>query len=91
MNKQELVKAIAKKGGMTQIIAEKVLEAFQEVVMEALGNGEEVKISGFGSFEVIDVQSRTARNPKTGETVEVPAGKKPKFKFSKTVKEFIKG
>lgn len=90
MNKQELVKAIATKAEMTQVLSEKALEALQEVIMETLANGEDVKISGFGGFGVVETKERTARNPQTGEEIVVPAGKKPKFKFSKAVKEFVK-
>ena len=90
MNKQELVRTMAEKSELTQGDVKKVLEAFQETVLEALQAGDKVQLVGFGSFEVVETAERKARNPQTGEEITVPAGVRPKFKFSKNAKEFIK-
>lgn len=91
MVKKELVDMIAEKSGLTKKNSEIALNAFVASVEEALTNGESVKLSGFGSFEVRETAERNSRNPKTGEAIVVPAGKKPVFKMSKTLKTLVKG
>ena len=90
MNKMELVKSMATKAEITQKDAEKALVAFQEVVTETLMAGEKISLVGFGNFEVVERDARECRNPKTGESVSVPAKKAPKFKFSKIIKDALK-
>ena len=58
-----------------------------DAIVEKRREGDEVAILGFGSFKVADRPARTARNPQTGETVEVPACKAVSFKVSKSLKE----
>ena len=73
MNKQELVKVIAKEAGITQAVAGAALDAFIFGTAEALADGESVKLVGFGTFKTTERAAHTARNPATGEAVEVPA------------------
>lgn len=87
MNKTELAKVVAEKAGITQAVAGDAVNATVEALVEALVNGEEVSIPGFGAFKVVDRAARTARNPQTGETVEVAASKAVSFHVSKTLKE----
>ncbi|MGN1104135.1 MAG: HU family DNA-binding protein [Candidatus Coproplasma sp.] len=87
MNKTELVKVVAEKAGMTQAVAADAVNAMVDVIVEKLIEGDEVAILGFGAFKVADRPARTARNPQTGETVEVPASKAVTFKVSKSLKE----
>ncbi len=87
MNKTELVKAVAEKAELTQSVAGEAVNAVIEVIVEALANGEEVAVPGFGAFKVIDRAARTARNPQTGEAIEIAASKAVAFKVSKTLKE----
>ena len=87
MKKMYLVDRIAEKAGLNKKQAEAALGAFSDVVTEALLEGDKVQVPGFGIFEVRDVAARTARNPATGETIDVPATKKPAFKPSKTLKD----
>ena len=89
MNKTELVAAVAEKIGMTKKDAERVINATTETITEALCKGDKVSVSGFGIFEVKTRAARTGRNPRTNETIEIPAAKLPAFKASKTLKDAI--
>ena len=89
MNKAELITAIANKASISKKEAEVTANAFVEVITEALTNGDKVQIVGFGSFEVKDRPARTARNPRTGEELQVPASKAPVFKAGKALKDSI--
>lgn len=89
MNKQELIQAIANKSGLTQKDAKTALDATLAVITSTLAKGDEINLVGFGSFAVKTHQARTARNPKTGEKVQVPAKKVPSFKAGKGLKEAI--
>ena len=91
MNKSELIVAIAKKSGLTQANAGKVLAVFCDSVTETLGKGNDVQITGFGSFSISDHAARTGRNPQTGETIQIVATKMPKFKPSKNLKNAVNG
>ena len=61
-----------------------------EVVTEALVAGDRVSLVGFGAFEVTNRAARMGRNPQTGEDMEIPATKAPKFKAGKILKEAVK-
>ncbi|MGN1060678.1 MAG: HU family DNA-binding protein [Candidatus Coproplasma sp.] len=87
MNKTELVKVVAEKADLTQAVAADAVNAVVDAIVESLVEGNEVAILGFGSFKVADRPARTARNPQTGEMVEVPASKAVSFKVSKALKE----
>ena len=89
MNKAELVNAISEKAAPSKKDAETVLAAFTETVTESLTAGEKVQIVGFGSFEVVNRAARTARNPRTGEAVEIAASKAPAFKAGKALKDSV--
>lgn len=89
MNKKELVKAIAEKLETTQKAAAEYLEAMLEVITEAMVAGEDVKISGFGTFSVTERAAREGRNPQTGETIQIAASKAPKFKAAKALKDTV--
>ena len=87
MNKTELVRVVAEKADLTLAAAGDVVNAVVEAISEALVAGQEVSIPGFGTYKVAERAARTCRNPKTGETIEVPASKSVSFKASKTVNE----
>lgn len=89
MNKKELVKAIAEKLETTQKAACEQLEAILEVITDALVDGQEVKISGFGTFSISERAAREGRNPATGETIQIAASKSPKFKAAKSLKDAV--
>ena len=79
MNKTELVNSISAKAGLTKENSEAALKAFVESVQEALEKGEKVQLIGFGTFEVRERAAREGRNPKTNETIHIPASKVPAF------------
>lgn len=87
MNKTELVKLVAEKADLTQAVAADAVNALVDTIVERLVDGDEVAILGFGAFKVAERPARTARNPQTGETVEVPSSKAVSFKVSKSLKE----
>ena len=89
MNKGELIKAMAEKAGFSQKDAACAYDAFVAVVTDALKAGDKVQLIGFGSFEVKDVPAKTGINPRTQETVKIPACKKPVMKFGKAYKDML--
>ena len=89
MNKTELIAAVAAKTGLTKKDAECVINATFETVTESLVKGDKVQVSGFGIFEVKAREARIGRNPRTKETIEIPATRLPAFKASKTLKDTI--
>ena len=91
MNKGDLVNAVAEKAGLSRGDAGKALDAALDMITEALKRGEEVKIVGFGSFVVTDRAAGEARNPRTGEKVQVPASKSPKFRAGAGLKDAVNG
>ena len=89
MNKSDLVAAMAAKTGDTKKRAEETLNAFVDVVTEALVKGEKVQLVGFGSFEVRKRAARKGRNPQTKEEIKIPASKAPVFKAGKALKDLV--
>ncbi|MQN02194.1 MAG: HU family DNA-binding protein [Lachnospiraceae bacterium] len=89
MNKTELVAEIAEKADTSKKEAELVLSAFTDVVTEQLKKGEKIQLVGFGTFEVTERSARTGRNPQTGEEMQIPASKAPKFKAGKALKDAV--
>ncbi len=89
MNKSDLVAAMAAKTGETKKSAEETLNAFVDVVTEALVKGEKVQLVGFGSFEVRKRAARKGRNPQTKEEIKIPASKAPVFKAGKALKDLV--
>ena len=90
MNKTELIAAVAESAGLTKKDTERVINAAVDAITAALVKGEKVQVSGFGIFEVRDREARTGRNPRTKETVEIPASRTPAFKASKALKDAVK-
>lgn len=86
MNKTELVAAVAAKTELSRKNAEKAVAAVLETVAETLAAGEKVQLVGFGTFELRERDARTAKNPRTGETVEVAASRVPAFKAGQALK-----
>ncbi len=91
MNKAELVDAIVAESGASKSTVTEVLRAFEDVVVSNVCKGEKVVLSGFLSFERVDRKARTARNPQTGETIQVKASKAPKVSIGSTFKKAVKG
>lgn len=89
MIKSEIVAQIADRNDLTRKDAEKIVDDFLEIVSEGLAKGDKVVLSGFGTFEVRERVARSGRNPRTGETIDVPAQKTPAFKVGKLLKDAV--
>ncbi len=89
MNKTELIAEIAKKSGLSKKDAEKALNATLDTVSDALSAGDKVQLVGFGGFETKKREARTGRNPKTKETIQIPASRVPVFKAGKALKDKV--
>jgi DNA-binding protein HU-beta len=90
MTKQELVEQLAAKEGMPKTKAEEMVNFIIDTITKAMIKGDEVVITGFGKFVVVKKAAREGRNPKTGETVTIPAKTVPKFRPGKALKEAVK-
>jgi DNA-binding protein HU-beta len=92
MNRSELVAALSERAGVTRKDADAVLAAFAEAVGEVVAKGDEkVTIPGFLTFERTHRAARTARNPQTGDPIEIPAGYGVKVSAGSKLKESAKG
>ena len=89
MNKTELINAMAEKTGMTKVAAKAAMNACFASIQEQLNKGQKVSLIGFGTFSVVERKARTAKNPRTLETVEVPATRVPAFKAGKALKDAV--
>lgn len=89
MNKQELVDSVAKKTGLPKTKAQDAVQAIIETIKASLKKGDEVRLVGFGTFSVAKRAATTGRNPRTGEKINIPASKQPKFKAGKELKEAV--
>ena len=89
MNKTELINAVAEKAALTKKDAEAAVTAVLDVISETLAQDEEIRLVGFGSFEVKHRKPRIGQNPKTGDRVEIPAAKVPAFKPGKALKDAV--
>lgn len=89
MNKSELIDAMAASADIPKAAAGKALDAMVEALTDALKKGDSVTLVGFGTFYVGERAERTGRNPKTGETIKIPAAKSPKFRAGKTLKDAL--
>lgn len=91
LNKAEMIQHMASETGLTQTEAKKALEVFLDCVSQTLKKGEEVRLMGFGTFGVQSSKARVGRNPRTGETIQIAASKKPVFKAGKELKDTVNG
>jgi len=89
MNKQEFVKHIAEQHKCTQVEAEKAIDIFTSSVIDALGDGKEISLIGFGSFSVSKVEAREGINPKSREKIKIAAYNQPKFKVGQKLKDAV--
>ena len=89
MNKAELITSMAEKSQLTKKDAESALKAFIDSVQEALENGDKVQLIGFGTFETRERAAREGRNPRTKETITLPASTVPVFKAGKEFKDRV--
>ncbi|WP_323972502.1 nucleoid-associated protein HU-beta [Aeromonas hydrophila] len=89
MNKSQLIDKIADGADISKAAAGRALDAFIDAVGEALKDGDQVALVGFGTFAVRERAARSGRNPQTGATIEIAAGKVPAFKAGKALKDAV--
>ena len=89
MTKAELISVVAAKTELSKKDSDKAVSAVIEAITEALVNGEKVSLVGFGAFEVKERAARIGRNPKTKESIHIPASKSPVFKPGKALKDSV--
>jgi DNA-binding protein HU-beta len=90
MTKAELIDKIASGAGLTKADATRALDASLDSIKAALKKGQKVTLVGFGTFSVTKRKARKGRNPRTGQVINIPAAKTPKFTAGKTLKDVVK-
>lgn len=90
MTKAELVSKMADDAGITKATAEKALNSFMAEVSSALAKGDKITLVGFGTFDVAERAQREGRNPRSGESIVIPASKVVKFKAGSKLKDAVK-
>jgi len=89
MNKTQLTAKLAEKTGVTKTQASQAINGVIDIINEQLKDGGRVILTGFGSFSVAERAPRTGRNPQTGDVINIPAGRFPKFKAGKNLKDIV--
>lgn len=89
MKKTELIAAIAEKAEISKKDAEKALNATIEIIIDAVAANDKIQLTGFGTFEQRQRNARTGCDPRTGNTIEIPASKVPAFKAGKAFKDTV--
>lgn len=90
MNKTQLIDAIAQEAGLTKADAKRALDAVLKTTIDALRNGDNVSLVGFGSFKITERKARTGMNPKTRQKIEIPARNVVRFKPGAELEEAVK-
>ena len=89
MKKTELIAAVAEQSGLSKKDAEKALTAALDAIIKAVAEGDKVQLTGFGTFEQRQRNARTGVDPRTGNSIEIPASKVPAFKAGKAFKDIV--
>jgi DNA-binding protein HU-beta len=89
MNKAELIDSVASAASLSKADAAKAVDALIDVVTGSLQKGDQVTVVGFGTFLVRKRDARSGRNPRTGETIQIPASNVPSFKAGKALKDAV--
>ncbi len=89
MKKTELIAAIAEQSGLSKKDAEKALSATLDTIVKAVAEGDKIQLTGFGTFEQRQRNARTGVDPRTGNSIEIPASKVPAFKAGKAFKDTV--
>jgi len=89
MNKNELINELAGSVNLSKVDAAQAVDCLFNTIMITLAGGEEVRFVGFGTFSVAQRQASEGRNPRTGEKIQIPASKQPKFKAGKALKDAV--
>ncbi len=89
MNKQDLVSSVAESADISKAKAALAVDAVIDAIKSSLKGGDDVRLVGFGTFSVAQRAATTGRNPRTGEPINIPASKQPKFKAGKELKDAV--
>jgi len=90
MTKSELIDKIAKEAKIPRAAAERAINSFTATIIEVLKAGDKITLPGFGTFQVSNRTARKGRNPRTGQEIDIPAAKIPKFKTGKGLKDAVR-
>lgn len=91
IGKTELVQKVAEQAGLNKAQASRAVDAVLDTISDELKNGGEVRLTGFGNFRVTSTAARTGRNPRTGEQIQIKAGKRPAFSPGSRLKSAVSG
>jgi DNA-binding protein HU-beta len=89
MNKNDLIAVVAGSAGLTKADAARAVDSVFDSISDTLAKGTEVRLVGFGTFSVANRAASKGRNPRTGEPIDIPASKQPKFKAGKALKDAV--
>jgi len=89
VNKNDLIAKVADSSGLSKADAARAVDSVLGAITSSLSGGQDVRIVGFGTFSVAHRAATTGRNPRTGETINIPASKQPKFKAGKALKDAV--
>ncbi len=89
MNKNDLVASVANDSGLSKADSAKAVDSVFDNISKALSSGSDVRLVGFGTFSVAQRRASEGRNPRTGEKIQIPASKQPKFKAGKALKDSV--
>jgi len=90
MNKADLVEKVTGQVGLTKRASNEAIDAMTSIVSDALARGDKVTLVGFGTFQAMERKARRGRNPQTGQTIQIPAKKVPRFRPGKGLREKVK-
>jgi len=89
MNKQELIAQVASSADITKADASRAVDSVFDTITSQLSSGQEVRLTGFGTFLTSQRKATTGRNPRTGATIQIPASTQPKFRAGKALRDAV--
>jgi DNA-binding protein HU-beta len=89
VNKNDLISDVSANSGLSKADTAKAVDAVFSSISSALSGGGEVRLVGFGTFSVTNRRASEGRNPRTGEKIQIPASKQPKFRAGKGLKQMV--
>lgn len=89
MNKNELIASVATTSGLTKADASRAVDSVFDTITTSLQRGDEVRLTGFGTFTTSKRKATTGRNPRTGASIQIPASTQPKFRPGKSLRDAV--